>query len=55
MVDDIKFTDSSNSCNVPEVVIIAVNNIVGFNNGMVILKNCCLAFAPSILLASYTE
>ena len=51
----VKFTDSSNNCNVPFVDMIAVKRIVGFNNGTVILKNVCNGEAPSILAASYTE
>lgn len=35
----VRFTDSSNNCKVPFVDIIAVNKIVGFSNGTVILKN----------------
>ena len=31
----VRFTDSSNSCNVPLVDMIAVNRIVGFNSGTV--------------------
>ena len=51
----VKFIDSSNNCNVPFVDMIAVNKIVGFNSGTVILKNVCIGDAPSILAASYTE
>lgn len=51
----VKFMDSSNNCNVPFVDMIAVNKIVGFNSGTVILKNVCIGDAPSILAASYTE
>ena len=51
----VRFTDSSKSCSVPFVDIIAVNRIVGFKRGTVILKKVCTADAPSILAASYTE
>lgn len=37
---EVRLTDSSNNCNVPEVDIIAVNRMVGLNKGMVIFINC---------------
>ena len=51
----VRLTDSSKSCNVPLVDMIAVNRIVGFKSGTVILKKDCTADAPSILAASYTK
>ena len=48
----VKFTDSSNNCNVPFVDMIAVSKIVGFKSGQVILKNVCIGDAPSIFAAS---
>ena len=36
----VRLTDSSNSCKVPDVDMIAVRRIVGFNSGIVIFVNC---------------
>ena len=44
----VKFIDSSNNCNVPDVDIIAVIRIVGFKSGTVIFINCLNGVAPSI-------
>ena len=51
----VRLTDSSNSCSVPFVDIIAVRSMVGLSSGMVIFKKVWKADAPSILAASYTE
>ena len=51
----VRFTDSSNSCNVPLVDIIAVSKIIGFKSGMVIFLSIWKYVAPSIFAASYME
>ncbi|MNR59754.1 hypothetical protein D3C85_1810790 [compost metagenome] len=48
----VMFITSSNSCNVPIVDVIEVNNIIGFNIGIVIWVNCLNEDAPSIRAAS---
>ena len=45
----VRFKDSSNNCSVPLVEVMVVSRMVGFNNGMVILKKVCRGLAPSIL------
>lgn len=51
----VRFTDSSNNCNVPLIDMITVMIMVGFRSGTVIFQNVFHPFAPSILAASYTE
>ena len=55
MTGALVFDERTDRYDIPFVDIIAVNKIVGFNNGTVILKNVCIADAPSIFAASYTE
>jgi hypothetical protein len=51
----VTFLGSANNWIVPLTDMMVVSKITGFNRGMVILKNCWEAEAPSIRAASYTE
>ena len=51
----VRLTDSSNSCKVPLMDMMADITMVGISSGTVIFQNVCQPLAPSILAASYTE
>ena len=48
----VRLTDSSNSCSVPLIDMIAVMTMVGRRSGTVIRKKDCVGDAPSIFAAS---